>query len=411
MSSDPISKATASAHAMATATQQQQQLSLMETLKKYSPLALFIYIVVILYIISTDANALDKKYYQYTGLLITPIIIMTILGTNTFSDISTSTKQYIFASASFFGLLAIYFYFIQTDRTTIKMLNIGMFIIFFLIVLSSLSVVYTFFMRFIKNSTGWFSILLEFIFILPCYFIELLVYIKTELGSTHPTILILFFIQIIAILLYLYIPKAINYIMSSDKTLIMKEAISLSAPTTVLEYGMDDTATKQYEKVLKYVDGDGNKINYASYSISFWLYLNVDNGGTQDKTIFLYGNPASQGGASGGKPRVVYKNTKENVDELVVYLAPALNSPKLEFSVPSQKWNHVVITYNSGGICDLWVNGNLEQTVRVQNVEYSNADKIIVGDTAGKFGYIKWLKFSNSVFSKRKIMTEYNLGF
>jgi hypothetical protein len=384
--------------------------TLSSSMQKFIPLAMLLYISTILYIIANDENALDKKYYQYSILLIFPIITFSFFATNMFVDITTPIKQYILVCVSFFAMVAVYAYYVQTNRTITKTVNRFMFIVFFLIVVVFLAMVYIVFIQYIKNSTGWFSIIMEFIFIIPCYFIDIIKYLQTEMKSTHPLILILFFIEIVAILLYFYIPKMYNYIINRDKSVILKSPVFLASPTVVLEHGENDAMDKEYNRILKYEDGKYHDVNYT---ISFWLYLNVDNGGTQEKNIMMYGNDKK----NEGKPRVVYKNTKENVDEMVVYLANSGSSPKFDFSLPSQKWNHVVITYNQK-VCELWVNGNLEQIVRLGEVvagaqtalQYSNDDKIIVGDVNGKHGYIKRLKYTHIPMDKNKIVADYNLG-
>lgn len=366
------------------------------------PISMLIIIIAIILKVINTKNALTEKYYLYTFIIIIPIVLLGLYVNDSFSQISLAMKQLISAVIFIFGCIALWIYYYQTNSTSVA-INYTMFIVFFLLILTTLSIIYIVIIQYVKNMNNWIGFFIELIFTLPCYFIDIIKYLVNDVRSTHPNILILFILEIILLLLYVYIPKYFNKFMSSDKTMLTRKVIRLDE-----EYIVSDNTDKFKNKTnysddnsLSTIDSEYNK----NYSISFWYYLNPENSSRGEKNILYYGSDGEH-----GKPHVVYKNTGEFKDEIVIYLDSTLtNIVRLpNGGGGGQKWNHLVITYNDKKV-DVWVNGVLEKTAEAGSIIFNANDKIVVGENGGKYGFIKNIRYASPILTQRDITTEYNM--
>ena len=73
--------------------------------------------------------------------------------------------------------------------------------------------------------------------------------------------------------------------------------------------------------------------------------------------------------------------------------------------VPLQKWNNIVISYDSG-ILDVFMNSKLIASIN-SVVPYMNQDQLSVGDTNGIAGGICNVVYFSEVISKERIEMNY----
>lgn len=377
------------------------QLGDVQTISAYLfPIAMLIIIVAIIIKIVKDKNALSQKYYLYTFIIIIPIVLLGLYVNDAFRQISVAIKQMISIFIFVFGCIAVWMYYYQTNSTSVA-LNYSMFIVFFLLILTTLSIVYTIFMQYVKNINNWAGFFIEFIFTLPCYFIDFIQYIVRDARSTPPTLLILFVLEIVFLLCFHYLPSYFNKI-TRDETVLLKSPIPLNE-----EFILVDSEKNHIFKGANAASGiTGEKDDYsANYSLSFWYYLNPENSGGVEKNILYLGTKNGE-----MKPQIVYQNNETNADKIVVRVAGIDGHDiVLKNNGGGQKWNYLVITYDNQK-CDVWLNGVLERTISGASFPtIKPSDKIVVGEEGGKYGFIKNIRYTGIPMTKSQIVGEYNM--
>ena len=139
--------------------------------------------------------------------------------------------------------------------------------------------------------------------------------------------------------------------------------------------------------------------NY-NYSISAWFFIRAQGGNYDAQynkftSILNYGN----------KPNIKYHSV-ENKLKIVMdngkYKKPVTHIIK---DVPLQKWNNIVISYDSG-ILDVFMNSKLIASIN-SVVPYMNQDQLTVGDTNGIAGGICNVVYFSEVISKERIEMNY----
>lgn len=368
------------------------------------PISMLIIIVAIIIKITRDKNALSQKYYLYTFIIIIPIILLSLYVNDAFSQISVAIKQFISILIFVFGCIAVWMYYYQTNSTSIA-LNYTMFLVFFLLILTTLSIIYTVFMQYIKNINHWAGFFIELIFTLPCYFIDFIQYIISDARSTPPTLLILFVLEIIFLLCYQYVPRYFNKL-TRDKTVLVRDPIPLNEEYIVLDSVSTNPIFKNTQSVIKAdeIESTSSMKYNTNYSISFWYYLNPENSGGVEKNILYLGTKDKS-----VKPQVVYKNGGSDADKIVIRVDGVGKEIVLENTGGGQKWNYLVITYDNQK-CDVWLNGVLEQTIPgVLAPEIIATDKLVIGETGGKYGFIKNVRYTGIPMTELQIIGEYNL--
>ena len=138
---------------------------------------------------------------------------------------------------------------------------------------------------------------------------------------------------------------------------------------------------------------------------------------SKETNIFRYGYP----NLNEGRPRVTYFNDTDDVnksDKCIVYLNYYANTDGILLDIPSQSWNLLTITYNEG-IADVFVNGNLEKTVKLDSdkqPQYHTSDIFEVGSgdnthlNGGLHGAICNVVYHKIPLTQFKIAADYNLN-
>ena len=139
--------------------------------------------------------------------------------------------------------------------------------------------------------------------------------------------------------------------------------------------------------------------NY-NYSISAWFFIRAQGGNYDAQynkftSILNYGN----------KPNIKY-HPAENKLKIIMdngkYEKPITH---IINEVPLQKWNNIVISYDSG-ILDVFMNSKLIASIN-SVVPYMNQDQLSVGDTNGIAGGICNVVYFSEVISKERIEMNY----
>jgi hypothetical protein len=357
-----------------------------------------------------DPTALTSKAYVYTFTAIIPLVLLFgfVVPFSTQQRSSTATTLLIGVVVAILGG-AVYSY-SSMNTKGFEYMSYFINFILFLIVMVGLAIFFYIFGNYLKSLEGLPGFIIYFIFYIPCLLIDLFNYILSEFRMTSQSVYILFFIEVILILFYIYLPKIMDYILSktsSDKIVLLANTEYLD---TVKVIG------NSYQLRMTTPDALGNKASdekkYAyrkSYSISLWTYLNIqppNNASySTETTIFDYGN---------GKPRITYYNdmtSDKTENKYNFYFTDSTRGPaSLSLTLLSQKWNYIVFNYYSNKV-DLFINGNLERTYTFNNnmPNYLAIDNVIIGSDEGLDGAVCNVNYHTSPLSKTKISNTYNL--
>uniref|UniRef100_A0A6C0IRW3 Uncharacterized protein n=1 Tax=viral metagenome TaxID=1070528 RepID=A0A6C0IRW3_9ZZZZ len=287
--------------------------------------------------------------------------------------------------------------------------NRSMGIVLSMIAIVGLAMVFDIFANYFKSMRGVASFATYLIFYIPCLLLNFVNYIVDEFRLTAKPVLVLFFIEIILLLLYMYLPKLLVQVSLKDGISIMQDYAYLnsenSIPMNEVVY-MDTKATN--------IASDMDKQIRSNYGLSMWTYLNNYSTSmssyNKESTIFDYGN---------GKPKVTLFNDEKQpntMDVYRIYFSDKLNTTNhnenfYEIKLPSQKWNHLFFNYTPRHV-DFYVNGKLERTYYLKEnlPTYHDSDVVTTGSENGLSGAIANIRYYNKNLSSREVANIYNIS-
>lgn len=378
---------------------------------KYGLLYGFIFMIgVILYLAAFDPNALTTKAYAYSLTIIIPLVILMgfVLPFSQTQRSATSTMLLIGIMVTIMG--GILYSYSSMNATSFKYTSYLINFIIFLIVVVGLAIFFYIFSNYLKSLEGFLGFVVYFIFYIPCLLIDFFNYLLNEWNMTSKPVYILFILEIILVLIYIYLPKLVEYLLtktSSDNIVLLEKTAFLDSSKVI---GNSFQLRMLTPQVPGQIISDSDKYEYRkSYAISMWIYLNIQppNNASYsgETTIFDYGN---------GKPKITYYNdmsSDKTQNKYIFYFTNSTSGPSsYSLTLPTQKWNYIAFNYYSDKV-DLFINGNLERTYKFKNnlPNYLAIDNIVVGSDKGLDGAICNVNYFTSPISKTKITNTYNL--
>jgi hypothetical protein len=220
---------------------------------------------------------------------------------------------------------------------------------------------------------------------------------------TSKVVYVLFFIELLLILLYIYVPRLLNAVDKKDGIVLLENGAFLDisksiGSSKVLQIDKDKLENTMYPIVYQ-----------TNFAFSMWIYLNVQptnfSSYTHEMPIFDVGN---------GKPKIVYYNNitdEVSKNKYIIYFTNVKGSQNFyEVTLPIQKWNNFVFNYKSSQV-DLFINGELVKVFKFTDNRptYKPTDNIIVGEDNGLDGAICNVRYYPYNLSMSHITTTYNL--
>ena len=373
------------------------------SLLKYGLLFIVIIVVsVIFYYSSIDPKSLSTNKTLY-GASIASLIILVILYVIPFKNTNNNPfYNFFLIGLGIIFAIAIFYFNIPVTPASATIINMVLNIVIILIVIFALAILAYMFANHLKSLDGPIGFFAHLIFYIPCLLIDFVQYIIKEFKMTTNEVYILFLIELVLILAYLYVPFLVS-------KLIKTEGISL----------LDGTAFLDIRKVIANSDQlkikDDNLFNIQQptfrkeYSLSMWVYLN-----SQSPSFMAYSRETPILDYGKGKPKVVYFNNtsdQKHKDKIIVYFTDSTAKPSTyEFSITQQKWHNIVFNYSSEHV-DLFLDGNLEKTYDFDGNQpnYLVTDNITIGSMNGLDGAICNVTYSNVMQTKPQIVNNYNL--
>lgn len=373
-----------------------------------------------IYYATTDALILTSRTYYYALLIFIPLFVGIYLSTDISSD-SSSTKVFILTLV-FFTIAIIGNYVSSNSANSMQYLNYVLYVLFFLIVIVGLALFYFIFGGYLQKQTGTMGYIINLIFYIPCLLNEFVLYIKTQIGITPNVVYILFMIEILLILLYIYFPKLVNYYSQLNSITLLNEPVYIDVEIPIVK-DKKIFLLKDNERVKTNVSEEKRTIyRNNNYSFSFWVFMNPGSKSKieymKETNIFNYAN---------GKPKVTCMNdpVEPFKNKYIVYFTnndkKSIGSKKhkrktnetkeFEIYLPFQRWNNFVFNYYEN-TADLFINGKLEKSFNFNNdnipLNGTETDDVIVGSNTGLNGAICNVKYFTFPQTTAQIAYNYN---
>jgi len=384
-----------------------------------------IFMTISFYLYNTDKSIFSEKTFVsnkallfFVGIVLPLIKVLFFTSTNITGG-STNTNVQIITGATAVMVLFLMLYYMYNFLSKFQILIISdiltIFILLGLIVI--LSMLFIIFNNNLKLLNGWTGFFVYFIFYIPCLLIDFIEYIKTELKLTTNTIFILFILEVTFILCYLYLPNLINlYLKKGGKPLL--EGNKFLDKKYTLATGSELKIVDKKSDLIANVEKKSKSSN-QNFSLSMWVYINTqppsDIAYVKETNIFNYGNDNKD---KSRKPKIVYNYDASNnkINKFKIYFTNETSDTDIknyyEFSMGEQKWNNIVINYNSN-IADLFINGNLETSFtfapNFNLPKYEDSDIVTIGSNNGLYGSICNIRYYYNPLSKSEIVNQYNL--
>ena len=355
-----------------------------------------LYLIVILFYMTKDSEKLFTQKYLYATMIIIPIVFAVKYAMqDTIISNTNSTQDYIkFALGIFAFILIIYFYNNITFTPNMTYLATGVInLIFALMILVALAIVYKVGYNYLYKMNGLSGFIVNFIFYIPCMLLHLFEFLNNDLKQAPKIVYLLLIVEMVLFLLYLYIPKISQ---SISKSLSLKDGNQILAEPLRID---------NKSSLSSYVDlqnkKDSTNIVNNKFAISVWVYIVPI-----EPSKYPYNGDATIFEFSDFHPRLIYNGATGK------FKAYYNQSKYEEFTMPLQKWNHVVFNYTKSNV-DLFVNGELESTYGVRDIDNENltiGDIISVGQDNGLSGGVCNMVYFNHPLLKYEINTMYNLN-
>lgn len=350
-----------------------------------------------IYVASTDDKAMTEGFFKYMVFLILPIVVASFIILPIFSQKMNRPTMILNVIHLIVFLLALYVFYQTKSPESVWFLKYAIYGFTVLFLIIALAIVYKIIIRYIYNSRSWGYVFIQFIFYIPCLLLDFIEYLKAEFKVAPNTTYILFAIELAIILAYFLIVQLSKYVPKSTTKSLLNDPVFLNQNTEIADLStlaIEPTQETPLPTEIKY---------RANYSVSFWAYINQP---TEPVMLFLLGDPQK---IDGGKPRVMYEK-----EQYAFYLTNvSVNTPQFKMTLPTQKWNHFVISYDEN-IVNVFVNGNLEKTHKLLSGEqptYTTHNTISVGSNIPNknVGAICNVQYYTVPVGQYEVISEYNL--
>jgi hypothetical protein len=316
----------------------------------------FVCVLILLFVtMSNDRNALNSHFPVYATLVSITLVFGTLCLSELLDTSSKYTILFLFSIAilifcfqnvfniSIFGNLSMFLFMdyptypgISPEMSLLITLILKITLLFAMII--GLAIIYHVLLSTSYRQSNISGGIIQLLFFIPCLVSDYIKYLGKELNSTQPIVYILLFVEVLLIALYIIIQQSINIKPKYSLTL-------LKLPTFL----SNQKQLGSGNALLKLFHGKTEKL--YNYAFSMWINTNM-NDADHNYSIFEYGS----------KPSLCYSKHNTYIFELTDKHPPET----YELSMPSQKWNNVVLNYKSSR-CDIFINGHLKKTVYFNN--------------------------------------------
>lgn len=235
-----------------------------------------------------------------------------------------------------------------------------------LIAIVGLSILYKMNQTYIYNLTGITGFIVNFILFIPCLISDFVEYLYGEFATTPKIVYILFVIELILILLYLYLPEIMKQMNERFGKVIVDKPERINLRKDATNY-IDMQSSEVFDlssSTIQQLSSSKLTVNVRKkFAMSMWVYIvpMPPNHIPYNKEATIL-NFASH-------PRIVYDGSKRNFR---IYYSEDKSD---QFDAPLEKWNNIFVNYDKDTV-DMYLNGELKTTIpRKEHI-----GKFLVGD-------------------------------
>jgi hypothetical protein len=359
-----------------------------------------IYLLIIFFYMTNKPDVLYSKQYFYLSIIFIPLVAVGLWTYKNFfetTNASISRYEIMFAAGALILVAVGIYLYISKDVSILEIKSAFTMFRFLeaLIVLVILAIVFRTAIEKMNTSesAGWSGFFVQLIFFIPCLIGDFIEYLLGEFKSTPNVVFVLFIIEILLILAYIYLPRLMTASITKNGTMLVKDPVQINMKKPLKTYVDLVGGSTKSNDLLKTPLIINNK-----FAISGWVYIV-----SQPPNKYPYNDEATIFEFTTLHPRLVF-NGKTN--KYKAYFNRAQNH---EFEMPLQKWNYVVFNYDKSSI-DLFVNGKLEHTVKrnVNDDNFKINDLVYIGQERGLSGGICNLMYSSTPLIGEDIKYQYD---
>jgi hypothetical protein len=265
-----------------------------------------------------------------------------------------------------------------------------------LIGLVGLSILYKMNQTYIYNLTGITGFIVNFILFIPCLISDFVEYLYGEFATTPKIVYILFVIELILILLYLYLPKIMKQMNERFGKVIVDKPERINLRKDATNY--IDMQSAEIPTDSQPLTGSKLTVNVRKkFAMSLWVYIvpmpTNHNPYNKEATILDFAK----------HPRIVYDGSQRNFR--IYYSADKSD----QFDAPHEKWNHIFVNYDKNTV-DMYLNGELKTTIprEYKTGEFLVGDILTIGEDNGLQGGIAKVVYYERPLLIHEIRNVYN---
>jgi hypothetical protein len=357
-----------------------------------------IFIGVMLYYLSSEPEALTSKMYVYTFT-----VLLILFGVVVYTQNIASIGSALFSSRLVIGLVVavlvicvLFALYAQASPASLLIVSVFMNFIVVCMVIVALMILGSIAINYVRRTDNTLRFAVEFLFYIPCLLNARVQELWADWKMTPPITAVLLVVEIVLILVYLYLPLLIRWIVEPRGG-----GVVLHGEPLFLDKGVQSIGTSEVARSYTAPDDLIAKTTVTQpfrrdYAVAMWVSINP--GQPTESPIFTYGSNGNGSNGNGSyKPRISYVGSR---DAYKFELGP--NTVIDHVRVPNQKWIYFVVNYRtsptklSGGgdtgsraSIDIFVNGQLAHSESMpSDITYSAADQFTVGGSRPLYGSI-----------------------
>ena len=364
---------------------------------------IFIYLITISFFLKSKPSVDSQLFYVL--LLIVPFLvsIFYLFGgkiIQSFTSILGDLKNIASSKTALLALLGIgvMYGLFQISSTNIgfQTLQYASIIVTILIVFVALSMFYKINQTAIYNMTGIQGFIVNFILFIPCLISDFIEYLYGEFATTPKIVYILFVIELILILLYLYLPKIMKQMNERFGKVIVDKPERINLQKDATNY--IDMQSVEIPTDSQQLTGSKLTVNVRkSFAMSLWVYI------VPMPTNHLPYNKEATILDFASHPRIVYDGSQRNFR---IYYSTSKSD---QFDAPHEKWNHIFVNYDKDTV-DMYLNGELKTTIprEEQTGGFFVGDILTIGQDNGLQGGIAKVVYYERPLLIHEIRNIYN---
>jgi len=265
----------------------------------------------------------DFKTYTYLMMIFIPTLLLVYLFLRKGqSDLDPKTVMIIGGCIVFVTITILLSYYKNptSSKTSSILMNFYVVnIILLAILIVGLAIGYKILKHSARKMKGWPGFIVNFLFFIPCLLSDFIDYMFLEFKNAPNTVYVLFILEIILILAYIYIPKLLKYFIFKNGITLQSQPVYLNKSTIVSN---SDIFLLPNSLTSTIVSDISSNIYNSNFGLSMWIYVN--NMGTnkiQENGSIIFQNSSPNN--ANGKPGIRYMgNDQWNFifsDQLIQY--------------------------------------------------------------------------------------------